>query len=313
MVPCPQYSPRTGPPQWLHNTRERSPGCTLSSRVRLLVLILPLLLACCAAPKAVPEAVPPPPDRANTFLPSTHGFKFVNHFEGSPLPAALRDPSSPLGAILGGPAGRNIPATFGLCGGMSLTAADHYLAGVPMPAVTSPPAPGTPLYEHLYQRQVESLGDSGVMALAFWTWMNLPDGMDDTDPEVAPQSAADLTMDELAGINARLCRGEVVPLGLVLVRSRSNTRAPKSRAGQLWNNHQVIAYACTQGTAYGYSLRIYDPNFPDDDNVTIRIDTPTGLTPHGFFRVTGQGRTTRVRGIFPMPYTPSRPFIQSQR
>lgn len=281
--------------------------------MRLLVLILPLLLAGCAAPKATPEIAPRPTARTNTFLPSTHGFRFVNHFEGSPLPAALRDPSSPLGAILGGPAGRNIPATFGLCGGMSLTAADHYLAGVPMPAVTSPPAPGTPLYEHLYQRQVESLGDSGVMALAFWKWMNLPDGVDDTDPEIAPQSAADLTMEELAGITARLRRGEIVPLGLVLVRSRSNARAPMSRAGQLWNNHQVIAYARPQSSHSSFSLRIYDPNFPNDDHVTIRIDIPSGMTSPVFTRRTGNGRTTRVRGIFPMPYTPSRPFIQSQR
>lgn len=305
-------SPRC-PPEWVQNTSERVAGCTLSSRVRLLLFILPLLLAGCAAPKAKPEAVQPPPDRTSTFLPSTHGFKFVNHFEGSPLPAALRDPSSPLGAILGGPAGKNIPATFGLCGGMSLTAADHYLAGVPMPADTAPPAPGTPLYEHLYQRQVESLGDSGVMVLAFWKWMNLPDFPEGLNPSVGPESAQYLTRKELPGILARLRRGEIVPLGLVLVRSRSNTRAPSSRAGQLWNNHQVIAYACSDSVKFGYTLRIYDPNFPDDDNVKIRLDKLSGTFDSlRATRVTGTGRTTRVRGIFPMPYTPSRPFIQPQ-
>src|SRR5204863_294830 len=72
-------------------------------------------------------------------------------------------------------AGLGLPREYGLCGGMSLAAADFYLANKPVPDFTKPPAQGTPLYEYMYQRQADSMGPLGVMALKFWGWMRLPD------------------------------------------------------------------------------------------------------------------------------------------
>ncbi|GJQ30725.1 MAG: hypothetical protein HBSAPP03_26090 [Phycisphaerae bacterium] len=274
--------------------------------MRVLILTCLLTLAGCSANQPAtnrPDTRPAQPAQ-RAFRPSEHGFRFVNHFAGSPLPASLRDPGNPIGALLAGPVGRNIPATFGLCGGMSLTAADHYLAGVPMPMDAMAPTPGTPLYEHLYRRQVESLGDGGVMVAAFWTWMNLP------DESVEGESTATLTALALPGILGRLDRGEVVPLGLVHVRARANARAPGSRIGPLWSNHQVVAFGYERLMDGAIDLCIYDPNYPGDDRVVVRLRPTAGGAGLIGERVTGTGRTTRVRGVFPMPYTPGSPFTQ---
>src|SRR3954462_5939222 len=73
--------------------------------------------------------------RAEGFTPRHDGFGFRNIFRGSPLPASVRDADSgPLRAIkLGLGSGLGLPSEFGLCGGMSIAAADYYLAKVPVP------------------------------------------------------------------------------------------------------------------------------------------------------------------------------------
>lgn len=274
---------------------------------RAFLLLALLLPGCGSAPPAAshhdPAAREPHPPCADLpvtgerrataparepFRPSRHGFRFVNRFEGSPLPGPLRD--SPLAA------GRPVPNTFGLCGGMSLLAADYYHAGLTPPSDAAPPAQGTPLHEQIFTRQVESLGDAGVMVLAFREWMRLPD--DDAHTPHAPPgepTAASRTRDELPAILDRLDRGELVPLGLVLVRAPGNDRAPRSRPGAFWHNHQVLAYAA-EHRADATVIRIYDPNYPDDDATILHVG------PGGIERRTGTHRTTRVRGIFPMPY-----------
>jgi hypothetical protein len=269
-------------------------------------LLLALLLAGCGsappaashhAPTAAREPQPPCADlpianealaaapSREPFRPSRHGFRFVNRFEGSPLPGPLRD--SPLAS------GRPVPNTFGLCGGMSLLAADYFLAGLTPPQDTAPPAQGTPLHEQIFTRQVESLGDAGVMVLAFREWMHLPD--DDTSARAGEPSASSRTRDELPAILERLDRGELVPLGLVLVRAPGNERAPRSRPGAFWHNHQVLAYAAER-RADATIIRIYDPNYPGDD------DTILHLSHDAIERRATTGRPTRVRGVFPMPY-----------
>ncbi|MDX2131949.1 MAG: hypothetical protein SFY69_07855 [Planctomycetota bacterium] len=227
-------------------------------------------------------STPPEIPAREAFRPSVHGLRFVNRFSGSPLPDALRGSSLARGKV--------VPAEFGLCGGMSLLVADYYLAGQRPPDDTTPPAPGTPLYDAIAARQLESFGEGGVMVLAFRRWMSLPD-----DGGADEESTASLTRAELAGILRRLDRGELVPLGLVYVRSRTNSRAPQSRVGVLWQNHQVLAYGYEPGEA-GVRVRVYDPNYPGDDGVVIA--PAQGV----WERRTGTGKVTRVRGFFPMPY-----------
>jgi hypothetical protein len=236
--------------------------------------------------------------RAEGFTPAKHGFHFRNLFRGSPLPAAIRNASSgPMKAVEHGlGAGLALPNEFGLCGGMSLAAADFYLAQRPIPDLTKPPEQGTPLYEYLYQRQAESMGPLGVMALKFWNWMKLPDHSD------TGECTQKLTAQELPAIVSRLRARQLVPVGLVL---------QSSADGKLWENHQTLAYAVKEGDKGVVDLLVYDPNFPGDDKLIVRL-TPVAkekanADEYRCQRISGSGRTMNVRGLFVMPYEPKVP------
>ncbi|MEZ6232929.1 MAG: hypothetical protein R3B68_01955 [Phycisphaerales bacterium] len=273
---------------------------------------------------------------ADPFLPSRHGFRFVNSFHGSPLPPEIRDAESGLMGWARQVAERHAPDRFGLCGGMSLLAADYYLAGIEPPADLDPPSQGTALYEALYARQTQSLGPGMGKVFDFAHWMTLPDTTPESvgsamptlrdrqdaadaealpDAQSQPQSTSSLTRLELPAICQRLERGELVPLGLVL------TRAGR---GQLWNNHQVLAYRVTRGDdATPSHPHLYDPNYPGDDDCVLQIEGvgvgSLGLEPDGadalaldagnpstrgetvrITRMTSAGQTRNVRGVFVM-------------
>jgi hypothetical protein len=253
--------------------------------------------------------------RAEGFIPNKHGYGFRNIFKGSPLPAVLRGASAgPMRAVgLELDSGLGLPTEFGLCGGMSLAAADFYLAKRPVPDLTKPPEQGTPLYEYLYQRQADSMGPLGVMALKFWTWMKLPNHSD------TGECTQKLTAAELPGIVKRLKARQLVPIGLVLTNSGD---------GKLWENHQILGYGVKECEHGVVELLVYDPNFPKDDKVVIRVtpvtkDAPTEAkstdatkaakskapapTEYTCERVTGKGLVKKVRGLFSMPYEPKTP------
>ncbi len=251
--------------------------------------------------------------RAEGFIPNKHGYGFRNTFKGSPLPAVLRGASAgPMRAVgLELDSGLGLPSEFGLCGGMSLAAADFYLAKRPVPDLTKPPEQGTPLYEYLYQRQADSMGPLGVMALKFWTWMKLPDHSDTGD------CTQKLTAGELPSIVKRLKARQLVPIGLVLTNSKD---------GKLWENHQILGYGVKECEHGVVELLVYDPNYPRDDKVVIRVTPVTKEAPatstdaskedkakapapteYTCQRVTGKGLTKKVRGLFSMPYEPKTP------
>jgi hypothetical protein len=253
--------------------------------------------------------------RAEGFAPSRHGFGFKNIFKGSPLPPSLRGASS--GALKAVGDGLGLPREFGLCGGMSLAAADFYLADRKAPDLSKPPEQGTPLYEYLYERQADSMGPMGVMALKFWTWMKLPDHSD------TGQCTQKLTAAELPGIISRLKARQLAPVGLVL---------SSSTEGKLWENHQILGYGVKEKDGGVIDLLVYDPNFPGDDHVVIRL-TPveeakapepkkdaeakkdekpvkapaSAPTEYTCQRISGKGIVKRVRGVFAMPYEPKAP------
>ena len=234
-----------------------------------------------AAARARDEPASPNPP----FLPSNHGFRFRNAFIGTPLPPALRG--------LGIERQMRVPSRYGLCGGMSLAAADYFLADAAIPDAVSVPEEGTPLYGYIYRRQTDSLGPLAIMATKFVRWMQLPDSAAEGD------STASLTAKELPAVLSRLGKGELVPLGLVYAKSggRSNDKA--------WENHQVLAYRASpaaEGT--GYDFFIYDPNYPGHDGVVIRVrPLPNDGDGVACTLRTGPGRERTVRGLFPMPYT----------
>jgi len=255
------------------------------------------------------------------FAPSKTGFAFRNVFTGSPLPASLRGASSSAvkSVAQGLGAGLGLPHEYGLCGGMSLAAADFYLANKPVPDLSKPPQQGTPLYEYLYKRQADSMGPLGVMALKFWSWMKLPDHSD------TGECTQKLTAQELPGIITRLKARQLVPVGLVLTREGN---------GRLWENHQILAFGVQENAGGVIDLQIYDPNFPHDDKVVIRITPIDGdassndgahkadekpapaaansqpksaPSEYQCQRISGKGLTKKVRGLFAMPYEPKTP------
>lgn len=162
---------------------------------------------------------------------------------------------------------------------MSYAAADYFIAKREVPADTTPPKEGTPLYKYLYKRQAASIGPMGAMGLKFMEWMRL------TDAETHAR-----TLVELPAITRALARDEPVVLGLVYVSSKQ-TLEP-------WHNHQVLAYAARAEGGIT-ELLIYDPNYPRRDDVVIRVSSGEETT---ITEVVPGRRVINVRGVFRMGY-----------
>ncbi|HEV2005104.1 MAG TPA: hypothetical protein VGQ85_00690, partial [Candidatus Limnocylindrales bacterium] len=92
------------------------------------------------------------------FLPSRHGFHFANRWPSTPAfwwGAGL--------VRLGlGDAGR------GLCGGMAFAVRDRFERGTAPPTETAPPAAGTPLFDEIAHRQIDSFDRLVVVPFRFW-------------------------------------------------------------------------------------------------------------------------------------------------
>ncbi len=233
--------------------------------------------------------------RKDGFRPSRDGFSFRNTFKGSPLPAMVRNAQSGPLKMFKDRVGGGLPTEFGLCGGMSLAAADFYLCKALPKERATPPATGSTLYEYLYQRQTDSMGTLGVMAVKFWKWMNLPE-LADTGEGTAQLSAA-----EFKGVLKRLQRRELVPIGLVYTSA--------SEGGRLWENHQVLGYGVVEKRKGVYDVQLYDPNFPRDDRCVLRVTELPDEVPAAVraVRINGKGGVKKVRGFFAMPYQPRIP------
>lgn len=231
----------------------------------------------------------------NAFVPSKHGFRFVNSFKGSPIPG-----------VVGLAASQLTGGSYGLCGGMSAAAADAFIARQSIPASTTPPASGTPLYTYLLQRQTDSfLGMEMPARFAAWSGVS----------EFGPLGTRALTIDPAHQIADRLRAGQPAVLGLVY--------AGPNNGRKIWDNHQVLGFTLTRDQdPRTLRVRIYDPNYPGNDRVTIDAKheiagfavSPMGL-PIAVEGLTcqrsGSGRnptsTAPVRGYFMMPYTPAEP------
>jgi hypothetical protein len=202
--------------------------------------------------------------RVPGFLPSTHGFQFKNKF--TPRPDLV------LRTAFGNLEVGN--ATNGLCGGMVYAVRDHFEARVPVPPGATPPEAG-PLFDYLVHRLFDSFDLPGGVA-RYLELMHpaLPDHETDLSrAHLAPHGRAwRMIVEEWPLIRQDLDAGRLSPLGLVCLKS--------ANPAELGRNHQVLAYGYElQGTRL--SLRIYDPNLPQDDTVWLSLDigTPDHTTP----------------------------------
>ncbi len=268
-----------------------------AERSRRVEVFLPVSVS---KPSPRPSPPPPPPAPAprpvvcppstctptGSVLPSRHGFKFPNSFSITiPLP-------SPLPSISG---------SFGLCGGMSSAALDYFLSCIPIPSTTTIPTSGTPLFNYLLRRQLDSLGSPTFgMVSKFLTWTNLPDTRPSGAlPLLVPGTAfvpglQELTVPEFRATVSSIAAGSPVVLGLIYV---------GPAAVSIWHNHQVLAYGTSIVSPSVTNIRIYDPNDPGNDGVIIRCEVLAGGARVRCVQMWPGGRTKTVRGFFRMPYS----------
>lgn len=222
------------------------------------------------------------------FLPTVQGFAFTNSWPSQP--AVVLD--TPFGNIdLGNAAG-------GLCGGMVFAVLDYWHQGVVPP--NPRPAAGSPLYKHIVRRLIDSWHVPAGVA-QYYQWMNLPDQDSGFNvlgrPVVTERGVPWRTIKvQWPQIRADLDDGIPVPLGIVTVASR--------HAKDLGQNHQVLAYGY-QAVGREYTLRVYDPNRGQQDDISIRFDAsaPDRRTQFDHnLAIKGP-----VRGFFRTAYSPVSP------
>jgi hypothetical protein len=134
---------------------------------------------------------------------------------------------------------------------MVLAARDFFVHDRPVPEESTPPGSG-PLFEYLWQRQLDSFDRANG-------YQHLAKFIDFYDPTTHTRAKS---VPELRSLKQALDGGTPAVLGLVYVRAGS---------GNIWNNHQVLAldYRESGDTT---TISVYDPNFPDLNNVTINIE-----------------------------------------
>jgi len=187
------------------------------------------------------------------FRPAEHGLHFANAFPRVP---ALWFPLGPLVRL---PIGN---AADGLCGGMSLLVKERFEAGRPVPPDRTPPGPGTPLFESIVRHQVVSL-DWLRVPLRFYSLQAFrPERTDPFARLLGRRSRTSETVHEWHRVRAEIDAGRLAPVGLI------RTISPNPLL--LGHNHQVLAFGY-EVVDDRLSLRIYDPNHPDQDDIELRM------------------------------------------
>ena len=186
--------------------------------------------------------MPPSANAVPGFLPSTHGLRFANRF--TPGPTVRLGPIDPRWVGVG-------DASSGLCGGMSWFVRERFDLGLSVPGGTEAPPNGSPLFRALVRRQVLSLD-----------WLRTPVRFWLAGAVGRSRAGRHSRIVEWPLIRADIDAGRLSMVGLV----RRATISPFD----LTQNHQVLAYAYEVAGGV-VTLRIYDPNWPGRDDVTITL------------------------------------------
>ena len=237
-----------------------------------------------------PSAEAPSPTRVMTdFVPSQSGFHFANSFP--PVPDITIP--IPYGRIELG------DASAGLCGGMVFAALDYFLAKRSISSVKQLSS-GDVLFDFIVKRLLNSFNlPLGVMTYIVMMDPDYPDG-ETRQPKglFAPHGRAWQTIRvEWPLIKKMLDAGQPCPLGLIRIKTKNLSK--------LGINHQVLAigYEIEDDTLH---LFIYDPNFPDRDDLKLSLslaapDQPTLIQylaqdapVYSFFRVNYKFRSPPV-------------------
>jgi hypothetical protein len=230
------------------------------------------------------------------FLPSLHGFHFPNRFSGYFLPF-----STPQFLHLS-----KVNRQYGLCGGMCAAAYDFRLSGRNIPGTIEPPHQGTRFHRYLFQRQMDSFGGVGEQLFTVAQWTSLPE---DTILGTYARTA-----EEFKFIRRKLDDLNLVVLALIYAKANGIMELSKC----IFNNHQVLAYAYQSEKSGSITMRVYDPNLPGRDDVTIQIElvvvgemnsngVPLKVAGMKSTQTLGGSSFMPVRGFFAMPYQPVNP------
>jgi hypothetical protein len=211
------------------------------------------------------------------FLPSLNGFHFANAWPSGPT--VRFGPFDPLRIGIG-------DAADGLCGGMVYTVGDLFAACVAMPPDREPPPNGSPRFRAIVRRQVESLA---WLTVPIRYWLRSALGR-----SFGGDRARSTFDHEWPKARALLDSGKPAMIGLIRVASAD----PRT----LTRNHQVMAWGYAED-GRGATLRLYDPNWPDRDDVSITLDLDPALRPTTLRQSTGEP----LLGWFVLPYSPVEP------
>jgi hypothetical protein len=135
---------------------------------------------------------------------------------------------------------------------MSWYVRDRFVASQPVPPDTEPPANGSPFFRALVRLQVKSLE---WLRTPFGFWVMGAFGLD----RIARRSRER----EWPRIRATIDAGRLAQVGLVRHKALNPFNLTKS--------HQVVAYGYTIDRETIW-LRLYDPNWPDRDDVDVVIE-----------------------------------------
>jgi len=180
------------------------------------------------------------------FRPSVNGLHFANRWE--PGPTIRLGVIDPRWVGVG-------DAKAGLCGGMSWFVRERFHAGLAIPAAAAAPANGSPLFRAIVRRQILSL-DWMRVPFRFWRLAAM-----------APDALARRSLEvEWPRIRAEIDAGRLAMVGLI----RHHCANPM----HLDRDHQVLAYGYeTEGPGGPITIRVYDPNWPDRDDVELRLSS----------------------------------------
>ena len=221
--------------------------------------------------------------RVAGFTPARCGFPFANDFDAAPIFTV----TVPLVGEI--PIG---DAAGGMCGGMVFATLDLFLFHLSPPDGPAP-KPGTPLFEYLAKRLLDSFnGPAGVYK--YFEWMRLPN---ESHVFGLFKSIRWYTVNtEWPAIRADLDSGHLCPLGLIKVESVNPL--------QVGENHQVLAYGYDLDEASGkLTVYVYDPNEPGNDNVTLAVNIADSDNPSAI----AYSADPAGRGFFRTLYTPADP------
>ena len=194
-----------------------------------------------------------------------YAFRFPNRFDFD-LAATVRLP-----VVHGVDLGQIV---YGLCGGMCCSAADHFMAGLPVLKEEKVTALSSRFILYLWDRQIESLG--GLTILEVIAWMLRSDA----------DAARATVRIELPKLKRRINAGKPVVLALI-------------REGGVGNptlNHQVLAIGYEDDISGKVTkIHLYEPNYPKR-KVWLTVDR-SEKTP-----VLSQSTKEKLRGFFLIDY-----------